>query len=115
MSSYSKNQAAAIDLVRYLAGPAEQKIRAIEGAYNPTIQSLYKDKDVLAKNPFFGSLYSVFTSAVARPSGPTKGKYNQVSQAFSTAVSDVLNGKMKGQAAVAKLAGDLNRIKGRGW
>ena len=115
VSSYSKNQAAAIDLVRYLAGPAEQKIRAIEGAYNPTIQSLYKDKDVLAKNPFFGSLYSVFTSAVARPSGPTKGKYNQVSQAFSTAVSDVLNGKMKGQAAVAKLAGDLNRIKGHGW
>ncbi|MHA0040772.1 ABC transporter substrate-binding protein [Deinococcus sp. PEB2-63] len=115
VSSYSKNQAAAIDLVRYLAGPAEQKIRAIEGAYNPTIQSLYKDKDVLAKNPFFGSLYSVFTSAVARPSGPTKGKYNQVSQAFSTAVSDVLNGRMKGQAAVAKLAGDLNRIKGRGW
>ncbi|MXV20240.1 ABC transporter substrate-binding protein [Deinococcus xianganensis] len=115
VSQYSKNQAAAIDLVRYLAGPAEQKIRAIEGAYNPTIQSLYKDKDVLAKNPFFGSLYSVFTSAVARPSGPTKTKYNQVSQAFSSAVSDVLNGKMKGQAAVAKLAGDLNRIKGRGW
>ncbi|GGK86098.1 ABC transporter substrate-binding protein [Deinococcus radiotolerans] len=115
VSQYSKNQAAAIDLVRYLAGPQEQKIRAIEGAYNPTIQSLYKDKDVLAKNPFFGSLYSVFTSAVARPSGPTKGKYNQVSQAFSSAVSDVLNGKMKGQAAVAKLNGDLARIKGRGW
>ncbi|WP_155297847.1 ABC transporter substrate-binding protein [Deinococcus kurensis] len=115
VSMYSKNQAAAIDLVRYLAGPEEQKIRAIEGAYNPTIQSLYKDKDILAKNPFFGSLYSVFTSAVARPSGPTKSKYNQVSQAFSTAVSDVLNGKSKGQAAVAKLSTDLARIKGRGW
>ena len=115
VSQYSKNQAAAIDLVRYLAGPAEQKIRAIEGAYNPTLPALYKDKDILAKNPFFGSLYSVFTSAVARPSGPTKSKYNQVSQAFSTAVSDVLNGKMKGQAAVAKLNGDLARIKGRGW
>ncbi|AWT35304.1 putative ABC transporter-binding protein [Deinococcus arenae] len=115
VSMYSKNQAAAIDLVRYLAGPEEQKIRAIEGAYNPTIQSLYKDKDILTKNPFFGSLYSVFTSAVARPSGPTKSKYNQVSQAFSTAVSDVLNGKSKGQAAVAKLSTDLARIKGRGW
>ncbi|UBV41492.1 ABC transporter substrate-binding protein [Deinococcus taeanensis] len=115
VSAYSKNQAAAIDLVRYLAGPQEQKVRAIEGAYNPTIQSLYKDQDVLKANPFFGSLYSVFTSAVARPSGPTKGKYNQVSQAFSSTVSDVLNGKSKGQAAVAKLAGDINRIKGRGW
>lgn len=115
VSSYSKNQAAAIDLVRYLASPAEQKIRAIEGTYNPTIATLYKDKDILKANPFFGSLYDVFTSAVARPSGPTKGKYNQVSQAFSTAVSDVLNGKMKGQAAVAKLSTDLARIKGRGW
>ena len=115
VSTYSKNQAAANDLVRYLSGPAEQKIRAIEGTYNPTIQTLYKDKDILKANPFFGSLYSVFTSAVARPSGPTKGKYNQVSQAFSTAVSDVLNGKMKGQAAVAKLSTDLARIKGRGW
>ncbi|GAA0511813.1 ABC transporter substrate-binding protein [Deinococcus depolymerans] len=115
VSNYSKNQAAAIDLVRYLAGPAEQKIRAIEGTYNPTITTLYKDKDILKANPFFGSLYSVFTSAVARPSGPTKSKYNQVSQAFSTAVSDVLNGKMKGQAAVAKLSTDLARIKGRGW
>ncbi|GGR50188.1 putative ABC transporter-binding protein [Deinococcus seoulensis] len=115
VSSYSKNQAASIALVRYLTGPEEQKIRAIEGAYNPTIQALYKDKDVLKANPFFGSLYNVFTSAVARPSGPTKGKYNQVSQAFSTAVSDVLNGKMKGQAAVAKLSTDLARIKGRGW
>lgn len=115
VSTYSKNQAAAIDLVRYLSGPAEQKIRAIEGTYNPTIAALYKDKDILKANPFFGSLYSVFTNAVARPSGPTKGKYNQVSQAFSTAVSDVLNGKTKGQAAVAKLATDLARIKGRGW
>ena len=115
VSTYSKNQAAAIELTRYLAGPAEQKIRAIEGAYNPTIQSLYKDADVLKANPFFGSLYSVFTSAAARPSGPTKGKYNQVSQAFSTAVNDVLTGKSKGQAAVAQLATNLARIKGSGW
>ncbi|SMB81878.1 ABC transporter substrate-binding protein [Deinococcus hopiensis] len=115
VNGYSKNQAMAIDLIRYLTGPQEQKIRAIEGAYNPTIQSLYKDQAVLKANPFFGSLYNVFTSAVARPSGPTKGKYNQVSQAFSTAVSSVLNGQSNGQAAVARLSTDLARIKGRGW
>lgn len=112
---YSKNQAAALDLIRYLAGAAEQKRRAIEGSYNPTIMSLYKDKDILAANPFMGSLYDVFQSAVARPSAPTKLKYNQVSQAFSTAVSSVLTGKSKGQAAVAKLSTDLARIKGRAW
>ncbi|GBF04049.1 sugar ABC transporter substrate-binding protein [Deinococcus aerius] len=115
VSAYSKNQAAAIDLVRYLTSPAEQKIRAIEGAYNPTIPALYKDQAILKANPFFGSLYSVFTNAVPRPSAATKGKYNQVSQAFSSAVSDVLNGKSKGQQAVASLATNLARIKGRGF
>ena len=115
VSMYSKNQAAAIDLVRYLTSPAEQKIRAVEGSYNPTLPALYKDAGVLKANPFFGSLYGVFTSAVARPSGPTKEKYNQVSQAFSGAVSSVLTGQSKGTAAVAKLSTDLARIKGRGW
>ncbi|GHF48184.1 trehalose/maltose transport system substrate-binding protein [Deinococcus metalli] len=115
INTYSKNQAAALDLIRYLAGPAEQKRRAIEGSFQPTIMSLYKDQAVLKANPFFSSLYSVFTNAVARPSGPTKGKYNQVSQAFSTAVNDVLTGKSKGQAAVAQLATNLARIKGSGW
>ncbi|WP_420595343.1 ABC transporter substrate-binding protein [Deinococcus sp.] len=115
VSTYSKNQDAAIALVRYLSGPEEQKIRAIEGSYNPTINALYTDKDILKANPFFGSLLSVFTNAVPRPSGPTKSKYNQVSQAFSTAVSDVLNKKMNGTQAVAQLNTELTRIKGRAW
>ncbi len=115
VSMYSKNQDAAISLVRYMTGPDEQKIRAIEGSFDPDHRRLYKDKDVLKADPFFGSLLIVFTNAVARPSGPTKGKYNQVSQAFSTAVSDVLNKRMTGGAAVAKLSTDLARIKGRGW
>ncbi|GEM49111.1 ABC transporter substrate-binding protein [Deinococcus cellulosilyticus] len=115
VSKYSKNQAAAIELVRYLTGKTEQKRRAIKGAYNPTIKSLYQDKEVLKANPFFGSLYSVFTSAVARPSGVTGLKYNQVSQAFSGAVHDVLTGQKKAADALKTLESDLNRIKGRGW
>ena len=35
-------------LVRYLASYAEEKRRAIQGAYNPTMPALYQDKDVLA-------------------------------------------------------------------
>ncbi len=115
VSNYSTNQKEAIDLVLYLTGPEEQKIRAIEGSYNPTIPTLYKDKDILKANPFFGSLYDVFTSAVARPSGPTKEKYNQVSQAFSGAVHSVLTGKKTATVAVKELEADLIKIKGRGW
>jgi len=115
VSKYSKNQKIAADLVKYLAGPEEQKRRAIEGSYNPTIASLYKDADILKAAPFFGSLYDVFTNAVARPSSPTKGKYNQVSNAFSSSVHDVLIGKSTAEDALSSLASQLERIKGRRW
>ena len=115
VSKYSKNQKIAADLVKYLAGPEEQKRRAIEGSYNPTIASLYKDADVLKAAPFFGSLYDVFTNAVARPSSPTKGKYNQVSNAFASSVHDVLTGKNTAETALSSLATQLERIKGRRW
>ena len=115
VSNYSANQKEAIDLVLYLSGPEEQKIRAVEGAFNPTIASLYKDADILKANPFFGSLYNVFINAVPRPSGVTKGKYNQVSQAFSGAVHNVLTGKSTASNALKALETNLNRIKGRGW
>ena len=70
VSKYSKNPDAAADLVMYMTSAEVQKDRAIKGSYNPTIASLYQDKEVLAANPFFGSLYNVFTSAVPRPPRP---------------------------------------------
>ena len=71
VSKYSKNPAIAADLVMFMTSAESQKYRAINGSYNPTIAALYKDKDVLAANPFFGSLYDVFTSAVPRPATAT--------------------------------------------
>jgi len=41
----------AIDLVTFLASYEEQKRRAIEGAYNPTIAALHQDDRALAANP----------------------------------------------------------------
>ena len=76
---YSQNQEIAADLVRYLTSAEEQKRRAIVGAYNPTIGALYQDQEVLTAVPFFGSLYEIFTNAVARPSQVTGAKYNQAS------------------------------------
>lgn len=115
VNAYSKNQKEATDLVRYLTGLQEQKRRAVQASYNPTIASLYKDKDVLKAVPFFGSLYDVFTNAVARPATVTGSKYNQVSDAFSSAVYSVLTKKSAPGPALKTLEGQLNRIKGRGW
>jgi trehalose/maltose transport system substrate-binding protein len=115
VSKYSKNQAAAADLVMYMTSPEVQKMRAIKGSYNPTIAALYQDQDVLAANPFFGSLYNVFTSAVPRPATATGAKYPEVSSAFWNATHDVLSGKATAEDSLKRLEGRLKQVKRSAW
>lgn len=115
VSRYSENPEVAADLVRYLTSREEQKRRAIQGSYNPTIPELYDDEEVLEAVPFFGELYETFVNAVARPSGVTGESYNRVSNAFWNAVHGVLSGRESADAALAGLERDLARVKRRGW
>ena len=110
VSRYSKNPEAAKDLVRYLTSAKEQKRRAIKGSVNPTIMALYDDPDVLAANPFFGTLSSAFKNAVARPARPAGARYNQVSDAIWRASYDVLQGDKTGKAAMEDLEEEIARI-----
>ena len=115
VSRYSKQPALAADLVVYLASRAEQKRRAIEGAYQPTIAALYEDPDVLQAVPFFGRLRETLTSAVARPSRVTGANYNKVSNEFWETAHSVLSGKSKAAPALARLERRLKRIRRGGW
>jgi trehalose/maltose transport system substrate-binding protein len=115
VSRYSEYAEAAADLVMYLTSREEQKRRAIQASYNPTIADLYEDEEVLEAVPFFGDLYATFTSAVARPSKVTGEKYNRVSNAFWNAVHSVKSGKADAATALADLENELNGVKRRGW
>jgi trehalose/maltose transport system substrate-binding protein len=116
VSQYSANPKEAIDLVRYLTSPAEQKRRAIQGAYNPTIASLYQDSDIAEAAPFMGALYETITNAVARPSRVTGSKYNQVSAEFFNTTHQVLSNQAEAPDALAGLAKKLDRLsRGGRW
>lgn len=116
VSKFSKHPKEAAELALYLTGPEEQKRRAITGGYQPTIKSLYEDKEVLAANPSFAMLVGTFSSAVPRPSTATKGMYNQVSSAFWTAAQNVLNKQANGKAALTELAEKLEQMShGGAW
>ncbi|MCM2131170.1 ABC transporter substrate-binding protein [Larsenimonas rhizosphaerae] len=115
VSRYSDHPELAAQLVAFLTSPEEQKRRALEGAYNPTIAALYKDQDVLKAAPFFGTLYTTFTSAVARPSAVTRDKYPRVSNAFFNTVHKVLSGQTTAEQGLEALEGDLDRVKRRRW
>ncbi|HET8802414.1 MAG TPA: ABC transporter substrate-binding protein [Marinobacter sp.] len=115
VSKYSENTALAADLVRYLTSYEEQKRRAIEGSYNPTIPALYKDEEVLAAVPFFGKLFETFKNGVPRPSSVTGESYGRVSNAFFNSVHDVLSGEAEPEQALSGLERELRRLGRRGW
>lgn len=110
VSAYSQHPDVAANVALYLASPEEQKIRAIDGSFQPTIMSLYKDPDVLKADPFYANLLDVFTNAVPRPSTATAPNYNQVSTIFFNAVFSVLNGQKDGKTAVASMEADLGDL-----
>jgi len=114
VSKYSKNPELAADLAMFLTSAAQQKARAISSSYNPTYPDLYSDAEVLAANPFFGTLEETFTNAVARPSAIVGDKYNRVSSQFWSAVHGVLAGQQEAGPALAELEARLNRLSRRG-
>jgi trehalose/maltose transport system substrate-binding protein len=112
VSAYSENPEVAADVALFLTSPEEQKIRAVEGSFNPTVMSLYQDDDVCTASPFRCQLYDVFINAVARPSTATAPQYNEVSTLFFQAVHSVLTGDVDALTALEELELDLEDLLG---
>lgn len=111
VNRYSRQADLAVDLVMHLTSEAEQKRRAIQGAYNPTLPSLYTDAEVLAAAPYLSALYDTFSQAVARPSSATGAKYNRVSIEFANAVHSVLAGETDAAYRLQALDRKLRRLR----
>ena len=112
VSRYSENPEVAAEVALYLASREAQKMRAIRGTLNPTIQDLYLDSEVLEAAPFFGDLYHVFINAVARPSTVSAPHYNEVSEIFFRGVHAVLLGERVVQDALDEIELDLVDLLG---
>ena len=111
VSKYSENPEAAAQFAACITGAEAQKLLALGDSKLPTIGDLYKDEEILAKNPFFGQLFDVFNGgAVARPSTVTSDKYNEVSTIYFTEVNKVLTGAQTGQQAVEAIEQQLTDL-----
>jgi len=110
VNKYSENPEIAADVLRMFCSPESQKMNAVRGSYNPTIKSLYQDKEVLAAAPFFGTLYDVFTNAVARPSTATAPQYAETSRIFYSNVYSVLTGEQDADSALGIMERELKSL-----
>lgn len=115
VSKYSEEKEAAISLAVFLAGAEAQKTRALKEGHLPTIAALYDDPDIAAAQPLVLRWKDVFQQAVPRPSAPTKGKYNEVSARFWSAVHETLSGSGTAAENLELLELDLDDLKGNGW
>jgi trehalose/maltose transport system substrate-binding protein len=110
LSAYSKNKDAAAKLIKYLVSFETQKEHAIKLSRLPTLPAVYKDKDVLAAQPWFARLQPVFENAVARPSTVTGADYNKVSTAFFQTTNQILNGAVPAEEELKVMESKIKRF-----
>ena len=112
VNKYSKYPKEAVEFIKYMTSVKAEKYRAVQGAQFPSQMSLFKDKDVLKKQPYYPELYKIILSGVNRPSTVAGNNYNRISKAFYTAVYSVLTKNKTAEVAFSELAKDLQKITG---
>jgi len=80
INRYSRHPEAAERFVKFLTSGEAQKTLALTIGYKPTRKSLYKDRDLIEKQPFIVGLYEVFLNARPRPVSPYYMMMSQVLQ-----------------------------------
>ncbi len=110
VSRYSRHPALAADLVLFMTGAAVQKERALKASYNPSLEALYQDADVLALNPYLREFHAAFNTALRRPNVVTGGRYADVSREVWNAVHAVLSGERRPHEALDGLDAALRRM-----
>ena len=93
--------------VQYMLSEKAQKSLALEASLAPTLKSVYQDRDVLAKYPFFKDIGSVLQTALPRPTSP---RYADISSAIQSRVYGALTKQHSPAQALAGLESDLKLI-----
>ena len=110
VSRHSRKPELAKALVRWLTSAEEQKRRALAGAFEPSLQPLYQDPELLARMPYFPALEGAFETAILRPAVLAGGNYDAVSRAVATTVHAILERSRQPEPALADLAITLRRL-----
>lgn len=100
VSAFSKYKAEAVKFVRYLSSPEVSKMQALAASHLPVFPSVYKDKDVVAANPWFEFAGPIVETAKARPVTP---RYQEVSDTIRSNMNAYLSGTKTTDVALADM------------
>ncbi len=111
VNRYAKCPLEAEKFVRYLTSPPVQKDLALALGYRPTRRSLYRDRDLVAAQPFTAGLYEVFMRARPRPVTPY---YMMLTQVMQPEFSAAVNGIKSPEEALRSARLQMEHIMGAG-
>lgn len=107
VNALSTKQEAAWTFIRYATAPEQQKMRALEGGFLPTLLDLYDDPEIQQAMPVVVQGREALANSRMRPISPY---YSQMSPRISRAFNLTLRGDLSGQDAVQKLSQELRTI-----
>ncbi len=106
-SAYSDKQEAAWEFIRFACAPEQQKARAKNGGFLPTLAELYEDDALLGEVPIMELGAKAIENSRVRPESPY---YTDMSPRIAGAWNRVLRGELDGSEAVERLQTELERI-----
>ena len=108
INSESPNIDAAWTFVKYATAPEQQRFRALEGAFLPTLTSLYEDQEIVGRVPVIERGGNVIErNARSRPITPF---YSDISARLARTFNASLRGEVSPDEAVGNLQAELENI-----
>jgi multiple sugar transport system substrate-binding protein len=103
----SPHEAAAWEFIRYMADAEQQRIRARDGAFLPTLESLYDDQELLDAQPVLAVGREAVENARVRPVSPL---YSELSPLLASGFQAALLGEEEDAALAAQLQRELEDL-----
>ena len=109
ISAYSKNKGTALDFLKFLTSPEQQKTNMEKGSLAPVIESIYTDQSLVAKYPYLPVLLKSIQNAVSRPVTPF---YPAVTQAIQENFYAAMQGQKTSDQAVKDMQAAMQAESG---
>jgi trehalose/maltose transport system substrate-binding protein len=111
INANSEKQDSAWEFVQWMTAPEQQKFRALNGAFLPTITSLYEDQEITQKVPVVGLGQEALKNSRPRPVSPF---YSDMSLKMAEQFNRALKGDVSPEQAVKTLQQELSSIVEQG-
>lgn len=108
LNATSENQDAAYEFIKFATAPEQQKFRAVEGGFLPTLTDLYEDQEILDAVPVVNLAGTeTLQRTVPRPVSPY---YSDMSLKLAEQINNVVKGSVDPQEAASTLQDELSQI-----